>query len=257
MCELFGISASKKVGVNNLLREFYTHSERHPHGWGLAIFFGNYVSLEKEPVKASQSNYLKERLKHDLRVDGMIAHIRLATRGELKYDNCHPYIKRDSSGRCWTLAHNGTVFEPELLEPYVEIQEGSTDSERILYYFLEHINHTQAKLGRALDEKERFELLEKLIYDLTPENKLNLLFYDGEYLYAHTNYANSLYYKEVEEGVAIATCPLDDDKWERMPFAKLVVYKGAEIVYQGSHIGAEYFEKPGHNIAVDGIEYFG
>lgn len=257
MCELFGITVTTKVQVNHLLEEFFSHSPRHPHGWGLAVFFGNYVSLEKEPVKAADSNYLKERLKHLIQVDGMIAHIRLATRGELKYDNCHPFVKRDNYGRCWTLAHNGTVFEAKKLEAYARIQEGETDSERILFYFLDHINRRQEMLGRGLEARERFLLLEKLIYELTPENKLNLLFYDGEYLYAHTNYANSLYYKKTEDGTFISTTPLEDKGWKPMPFAKLMVYKEADIVYQGKLVGSEYFVKPGQNIAVDGKEYIG
>lgn len=257
MCELFGITVTNKVRVNDLLEEFFSHSPRHPHGWGLAVFFGNYVSLEKEPVEAVQSNYLKERLKHHMSVDGMIAHIRLATRGELKYDNCHPFVKRDNYGRCWTFAHNGTVFEAEKLEEYVDAPEGETDSERILYYLLDHINRRQDELGRALEEEERFSLLEKLIYELTPENKLNLLFYDGENLYAHTNYENSLYYKKTEDGTFISTTALEKEGWKPIPFAKLMVYKKDAVVYQGKLVGSEYFVKPGQNIAVDGKEYVG
>lgn len=257
MCELFGITSTNKVQVNELLAEFYSHSRKHPHGWGLAVFFGNYVSLEKEPIKASDSSYLKARLEHLLKADGMIAHVRLATRGTLKYDNCHPFVKRDNFGRCWTLAHNGTVFEAEKLEPYIEEQEGETDSERILYYFLDHINQEQEKLGRALEERERFQLLEKLICELTPANKLNLLFYDGEYLYAHTNYADSLHYKTIPEGTLIATVPLDEEGWKPLPFAKLMVYKEAEVIYQGTLTGTGYVEKPGQNITIDGVSYSG
>lgn len=242
MCELFGVTSTKKIQVNSLLKEFASHSQKHPHGWGMAVFFDNSVSLEKEPIEASRSNYLAERLKHPFRVDKMIAHIRLATRGALKYENCHPYIKRDNGGRCWTLAHNGTVFEAVLLESYVEEQEGDTDSERILYYFIDHIDQRQTELGRALKEQERFTLLEGLIHELAPENKINLLFFDGEYLYVHTNYANSLYYKTTEEGTIIATVPLDKEEWNPVPFARLMVYNGDKIIYRGSLINAEYKE---------------
>lgn len=240
MCELFGITSSEKIQVNHLLKEFFSHSHKHPHGWGMAVFFGNSVSLEKEPVEASFSNYLTERLQHPLRVTDMIAHIRLATRGSLKYDNSHPFIKRDNYGRCWTLAHNGTIFDAKILEDYVQKQEGNTDSERILYYLVDHINEKQEEIGRELKAQERFRLLEKLVYELTPNNKVNLLFFDGEYLYAHTNYANSLYYKEIDQGVIIATVPLDQDEWNPMPFANLVVYKGPQVVYQGTLTGVEY-----------------
>ena len=81
MCELFGVSSRRKIEVNDLLREFFSHSVRHPNGWGMAVFYKNSVSLEKEPVQAIKSAYLKERLHQKISVRNMIAHIRLATRG--------------------------------------------------------------------------------------------------------------------------------------------------------------------------------
>lgn len=244
MCELFGITSVKKIEVNDLLQEFFLHSNEHPHGWGMATFFSNYVSLEKEPIKASDSNYLKERLKCPLQVYDMIAHIRYATRGELSYPNCHPFIKRDNFGRCWTLAHNGTIFEDEKIEPYKGQQEGETDSERILFYFIDQINQKQIQKGRALKDNERFELLEELIHGLTPSNKVNLLFYDGEYMYAYTNYAHSLHRKVLENGVIISTKPLEEEGWEPLPFAKLLVYLKGNQIFQGKLVGSEYICNP-------------
>ena len=244
MCELFGITSVKKIEVNELLKEFFSHSTEHPHGWGMAAFFSNYVSLEKEPIRAVDSNYLKERLKYPMRADDMIAHIRLATRGELSYPNCHPFIKRDNFGRCWTLEHNGTIFDDEKIEPYKGQQEGETDSERILFYFIDKINQKQAKIGRPLEAQERFELLEELIHGLTPNNKVNLLFYDSEYLYAYTNYARSLHCKKLENGVIISTKPLEKEGWEPMPFAKLTVYLKGYQIYQGKLVGSEYIYIP-------------
>ena len=55
MCELLGFSSRKKRRRNDLLREFYSHAEAHPHGWGLARFGdGHAPSIEKEPVKATK-----------------------------------------------------------------------------------------------------------------------------------------------------------------------------------------------------------
>ena len=51
MCELLGFSSRKKRRRNDLLREFYSHAEAHPHGWGLARFpDGGAPLVEKEPV---------------------------------------------------------------------------------------------------------------------------------------------------------------------------------------------------------------
>ena len=59
MCQLFGFSSKIPVRINDYLKEFYSHSEEHPHGWGLACMDGKEVMIEKEPVKASVSQYLK------------------------------------------------------------------------------------------------------------------------------------------------------------------------------------------------------
>lgn len=37
MCELFGVSAPGKIQLNDLLDVFFSHGDRHPHGWGMAF----------------------------------------------------------------------------------------------------------------------------------------------------------------------------------------------------------------------------
>lgn len=244
MCELFGVNSSKKTMVNDMLKELVAHSEVHRNGWGLAVFYENSVSLEKEPVQASKSLYLKERLRHKIEVKNMIAHIRLATIGNVEYENSHPFVKRDNSGRSWTLAHNGTIFDYPELNPYIYEQEGRTDSERILFYLVDQINREQFRLGHPLCPEERFELLDDLVGRMSKGNKLNLLIFDGEYMYVHTNYADSLYYRQEAGCVSFATVPLTKQKWEPVPFTTLCVYRNGEKVYQGTNHGNEYIEDP-------------
>ena len=154
MCELFGISSEYKVEINTYLNEFFSHGQDHPNGWGLAIFHSDSVNLEKEPVCSNQSSYLKERLKSDIYVKDAIAHIRLATRGVEKYENTHPFIKLDQTKRKWTLAHNGTIFDNVLLDSYCDIQQGQTDSERILCFIVERM--------KDFNDKERFDCLDDI-----------------------------------------------------------------------------------------------
>ncbi|MGM9777895.1 MAG: class II glutamine amidotransferase, partial [Prevotella sp.] len=66
MCELLGINSRKKIEVNRWLRKFYSHSEKHCHGWGMAQFYGSSVQLEKEPLQANTSQYLRSRIKHPI-----------------------------------------------------------------------------------------------------------------------------------------------------------------------------------------------
>lgn len=79
MCELFGVCAKKSGRMNEYLKAFYSHSNKHPHGWGLALLEGNEVSIEKEPAQASKSCYLKERLTSTIDSRVILAHIRYAT----------------------------------------------------------------------------------------------------------------------------------------------------------------------------------
>ncbi len=240
MCELFGVCSSSQIQVNRQLREFVSHSVDHRHGWGLASFQGARFQLEKEPVQASKSEYLAKWLEKPVEADQLIAHIRLATVGTMEYENCHPFVRKDGWGRTWILAHNGTLFDCPQLNKYRGEQEGETDSERILCYLLDYINQKQQARGRTLPAEERFAVLDEKIAAITEHNKLNLLIYDGELLYVHTNYADSLYVRREGDGLLFATVPLDEKKWQPHPFTTLCAYRAGQPVYQGIHHGKEY-----------------
>jgi len=235
MCELLGVSSSERMRVDPYLKQLVPHSTMHPNGWGIAIFYGNAVSLEKEPKPAFNSDYLLSRLKYPIEAENMIAHIRLATRGSMSYENCHPFVERDSSGRAWTLAHNGTIFSPLLLDAYKGVQRGSTDSERILCRLL----HRMSGLKNP-SQRERFEMVDALVLECAPQNKLNLLIYDGELMYVHTNMKNSLYVKQTETAAVFATVPLDGGKWENVPMMQLQAYSAGKLVYTGTRHRFEY-----------------
>lgn len=241
MCELLGVSSKKQIQVNDLLREFFSHSEKHPNGWGIANFYHGSVSIEKEPIQASRSAYLRERLSHKMEVSTLLAHIRLATVGNMEYGNSHPFVKRDSSGRKWVLIHNGTIFDYPALSPYQYLQEGATDSERVLLYLVDQIDQKQTVIGHMLEKAERFELLNSLIADMSRGNKLNLIIYDGELMYVHTNHANSLYVWEDGKTAIFSTVPLKKGPWSLVPFTTLCAYQNGQLVFQSQPHGHEYF----------------
>lgn len=245
MCELFAISGKTPIPVNHYLKELVSHSPEHPNGWGMAVFFGNAVSLEKEPIPAYRSRYLKERLSHPFEAQNMFAHIRLATKGEMAYANTHPFVKRDSSGRAWTLIHNGTIFECPSLDPYIHRQEGQTDSERILLYIIDRINARMKELRRELCSQERFELLEQIMCEITqPNNKVNLLIHDSELTYVHTNTKETLYYQELKNSTLFATVPLCGGIWKPVPFTRLLAWENGELLFMGKDHGNEYTYDP-------------
>ncbi|MBD5493688.1 MAG: class II glutamine amidotransferase [Lachnospiraceae bacterium] len=241
MCELFGVTSRNKLELNELLLKFFSHGIEHPNGWGMAFFYGNAVSLEKQPEASHKSKYLRQRLQFKVESDKMIAHIRLATRGTLNYENTHPFVMRDNSDRTWTLAHNGTIFDCDLLNPFVHSQQGQTDSERILGYIISRVN-TEIEEKKELSGQERFWLIDEILCEITPENKVNLLLYDGELMYVHTNYQNSLYTCRKGEAVVISTKPLDCHVWEPVPMNTLIAYQDGKQIYTGTKHKNEFFE---------------
>lgn len=184
MCELYGITGDIPVRANDMLKEFYTHSYKHPHGWGMRYFNKDgAVSMCKEAVGAHDSLLLPGLLNHDIRTSVLIAHIRFATIGSIAKSNSHPFTARDSSGREWTLAHNGNIYSGMELLPYLDTQAGETDSERVLLYLTDAMSKAFNDAGCPLDAVQRAALLDEKITAIAKRNKLNLLVYDGEVYY--------------------------------------------------------------------------
>ena len=57
MCQLFGICSSEEYQINDYLKEFFSHSNAHPHGWGMAfmeIIFSKREYQEKPDLQGLQ-----------------------------------------------------------------------------------------------------------------------------------------------------------------------------------------------------------
>ena len=225
------------------MTEFYGHSRACPDGWGLAVFRGNSVSLEKEPVKASKSVYLAQRLSWDVKAKNLFAHIRKATIGFMDYSNCHPFVWDDGSGRTWTLMHNGTLFDSGMVLPYRFRQEGTTDSEGILLHLVDRIDRETERTGRVLSAEERFRLIDEIVVRLAEGNKLNLFIYDGEQMYLHTNQKGTLYIRSMDGCSVFSTKPLTAGDWEPVGMNRLLAFRDGEQIFSGTKHDFEFFEE--------------
>ena len=237
MCELFGVSSAQEVPIQSYLQTFFQHSVRHPHGWGLMRYRNKQREIYKEPVCAVKSGKLEHIIQTTPAQKTAMAHIRLATVGSIKPENCHPYCGVDSTGRTWTLIHNGTIYSGNRLTPYYNTQKGDTDSERIFLYLLDEINHAAAICGHGhhLCAKQRFTVVERLVTLLASRNKLNLILYDGELLYVHKNMQDTLFVREIgTHGLMFATVPLDDGTWQPVPMTRLAAFHDGEKVFEGT-----------------------
>ena len=241
MCEIFCFNSNTPKEVNECLECFYNHSEEHPHGWGLATMQSDEFIIDKEPVKAACSEHLKNILSNPVVGKNVFAHIRLATVGEIISPNCHPFIEADDNNRSWMLIHNGTVFECPEWDKYKDYEKGDTDSERILLYIIDQVNKFEKNIGRLSTIKERFNLLSDLVADLSKGNKLNLMIYDGDLTYIHSNMRESLYYLKNEDGFLVASTPLDgDENWKQVELNKLFGLIDGNIIFESEEHDNEF-----------------
>lgn len=240
MCEIFCFNSNKPKKVNHCLECFYNHSEEHPDGWGLANMQSDKYTINKEPVKASCSENLKNILSHPVIGKNIFAHIRLATVGEIVSPNCHPFTETDNNNRSWVLIHNGTIFDYPELDKYYEKEKGNTDSERILLYIIDEINKIEQKKNTPTTVEERFNIVSNLICKLSKDNKVNIMIYDGEITYIHSNMKDTMYYLKNSEGILIASSPLDDEDWKPIELNKIFGLVDGDIVFESEKHNHEF-----------------
>ncbi|MGN0286481.1 MAG: class II glutamine amidotransferase [Atopobiaceae bacterium] len=261
MCELFAVNAKSPVVVNDYLREFYSHSIHHPHGWGLALrdSEGSTISLEssaqreggitlyKEPVAAYQSQLLARLLDQPIAGSHITGHIRNSTCGKQTRENCHPFIATDMFGTEWSMAHNGILFNEELSWSYDRRESGETDSERAMLFFLDCLDEAGLRKGAPLDFDDRFDALASAIAQFSNLNRLNVILSDGTYTYVHTNTDKyTLWYRQLPDAVVISTHPLggEDERpqWKPVPQYRLIAFKDGRIVRTSAPHGYVFCE---------------
>ena len=252
MCELFGASMRRRTNLTEYLKEFFSHSSKHPHGWGLAFEKNGDIKIEKEPVCANESRILGSIIEAVPSQKVLLAHIRYATVGAKRTENCHPFSGCDNSGRHWALIHNGTIYSGMELLKYRCLQKGSTDSERIFMYLLDNINEVLEK-KKDLNERERFEIVDRVIRILSPRNKLNLMIFDGEVLYVHKNMRGTLSYKQTGDGVLLSTQPLESEGWQDLPMCRTFAFKQGEKTFEGFSHGNEFISSMDSITALDAM----
>lgn len=222
---------------------FFSHSVDNPHGWGLAIMGKTWSQVEKEPVAAYKSLYLKQRLTMPVEGRNVFGHIRYATVGNTDFVNCHPFTGKDLSGRKWTLIHNGTIFDYSPLDRYVHTQKGETDSERIFLYLIDKMNSAiEENDGQPLEKEERFEILNRMVCDMSRGNKLNLMIFDGHTMYIHTNCKDTMYYLRKNDSVMFSTKPVSDELWKAVPQTTLFGFRNGSLAFTGTDHHNDFVE---------------
>ena len=178
MCRVFGCVAAEPVSIRHELLEaenpLIRQSEDHDSGWGMAVY-KRAEGAEPELVRFAEAAHADGEFKNATGMRGRIfnVHVRRATMGELTPENTHPFCLGS-----YTLGHNGTIVRyPKLLEPGMRQPNGDTDSEH-LFNLLMH-DFDDGDPVACLRETMRRAV------DCSPFSGLNVLFSDGEKLFAY------------------------------------------------------------------------
>ena len=204
-------------------------------GFGLG-WYGAHAEpgLYREIRPAWSDENLRYLCRH-LQSHLFFAHVRAATGTPITRPNCHPF----ACGR-WLFMHNGFIGSWNRLRRQVEAlipdklypaRIGTTDSEAI---FL-------AIMGAGIDDpiaatEKTLTRLTDLVNENTPADRLRFTaaLSNGEDLfafrYAVNDRANTLYYRESEQGIVVVSEPLDRDhrNWIAIPESHVLVAKAGE-----------------------------
>jgi len=191
MCELFGLSCNRPVGVGFTWRGFLAGGSRHRDGWGVGFYPDGFSAcVIKEPTPSTESpfaQFLKSA--NIIRSKIVISHVRTASKGAVTYRNTHPFI-RELFGREWVFAHNGTIIR-EMPKPRFYHPIGETDSEAAFCLVLDRLR----ELGREAQLEEKAKIIEDEARKFSElSNIFNFLMSDGEHLYAFRSNRGRLYY---------------------------------------------------------------
>ena len=83
-------------------------TDKHEHGWGLAIYEGRGLRTFHDPQPAAQSRLAEFVAHYPVQTYSMMAHIRYATQGAVSLENVHPF-QREMWGIPWCFCHNGEI----------------------------------------------------------------------------------------------------------------------------------------------------
>jgi glutamine amidotransferase len=231
MCELFGASAARPVGLGRWFVPFRARGGLHADnrdGWGVASWVAGGLRIEKAPEPGATSarfGWLAKTLRSEL----LIAHVRKARHPPVPgMLNTHPFAHA-CCGREWVFAHNGMV--PEIIgrdrRPAVCEPRGETDSEHAFCQLLGEI----AACYEGAEGDRWMDRLAARAGDIAVHGRFNFLLSDGRFLVAYGH--DRLHHLEQPGGrdflALVATEPVSQEPWT--PFAKgeLRVYERGNL----------------------------
>ena len=261
MCELFAFSSSNPTRARFSLDEFRLHGcAKGPccDGWGLAFYDGKYAQIFREEKPAAYSQWMNFLLHHENYSKCVISHIRKATQGSINLQNTQPF-SRENHGVIHVFSHNGDLKDFKnncVFDRYKPI--GDTDSEFAFCNLMDSMYSLWDESPPTLGQ--RIDLLSGIFSGWSCLGPANIIYSDGEYLFAFANRRTQLsgnieppglYYLQRDEethkhlnnliGIQLddstaqyitlfASVPLSKESWRPFKENELVVCKDGKIL---------------------------
>lgn len=158
-----------------------TTERRPPDGWGVAFYPGPEPAatvLREHTPPGNQGEQIWPHLASSV----VVVHLRQARWGALTPANTQPFL-RSHAGRDWVFAHAGTLDDPPVGSggPFEPV--GSTDSERVFCWLLNHIARRKWKRIADFD----LDVLLRLLREQDARGGLCLTLTDGVDLLAYAD----------------------------------------------------------------------
>lgn len=251
MCRFLGFQSSRPCEIHYSLHDaenaLVKQSKKHPDGWGVGYYVDKELYLMKS-ARAAFRDFNFPHLTKGIVSKTIICHVRQATMGAKKIENCHPFKFGN-----WMFAHHGNIrrfkkVKPLLLKEMPQKMkqhiQGLTDSEVAFHLFMTYLSQEVRDVERVLQVKPIEKALIKTINKIdqlvkkvgaSKKSDLNFILTNGKFILA-TCRGEKLYYTEHHETMGISKkrrlekyfmiCSekfSKSDYWEKVPKNSLII----------------------------------
>ncbi|WP_271951405.1 class II glutamine amidotransferase [Ruegeria faecimaris] len=206
-------------------------------GFGLAWYSGRETPCFYKDTNPAWSDANLKQLTHHTKSHLFLAHVRASTGTATSRNNCHPF----GCGK-WSFMHNGQAGGHDRIRQQLDgmipshlydHRLGATESEAI--FLIAHGEGLDAEPIAAMERAvHRVEVLARAKGSL-PHMRFAACWSDGDRLfaarYASDRFAPSLHYRPCDDGIIIASEPLDakNGDWAEIPANTAIETRGDRL----------------------------
>ncbi|MDI3497314.1 class II glutamine amidotransferase [Archaeoglobus sp.] len=231
MCELFALSCNRKDRATFSLPLFARYHTPSWDGWGVGYYSGRHAVVERSTDNPNHSETFRRVITQAMS-NVIVAHIRIATTGDVCTENCHPFSYRFLD-RDWLFAHNGHI--PIDYPTHVD---GYNDSARAFSFMMDQMReYLEGRMFRGIYPAVKHAT--KALLE-TYGGNVNYLLTDGNVLFAFCNHRRMYMLRREKEyggAILISTQKLSDENWVEIPKNRVLCVLNGEVLVTSSRIG--------------------